>query len=429
MKRTGMLLLLVGCLAACDNARDLPLMGRYVAKNVCASVWQEGYDQEAAIRYVTNVAPFIQPSWKVQVDSGQVQVDSFWFPWLSRKSAYFLSNEQSADCRNDYPGTTLTVAEHVAPAVPAATFVDQINPDSALQRYLDSVIAVGAPEHTTAMLVLYGNQVIAEAYRDGLGPDSPLKGFSMSKSFANLLVGRMMERESLNVEDAMLLPGWDLDQRAAISWDSSLRMSSGLLWHEASLGENNDQGQMFYNTPDPATYAWSKPYSVEPNSVFNYSSGDYMNIATALVRDGADWFDPGWNLDEDFVLEFSPDGETPLLGEGVYLTTRGWAALASLYMNGGELNGLQVLSPEWVAYSLTPSDTNYDYGAGIWLNLGQNLFPSLSPDIFAFAGSYDRYVVAVPSRDVVVVRIGFSAQPGDFDMERFVGNVLELVPY
>lgn len=429
MKRTGMLLLLVGCLAACDNARDLPLMGRYVAKNVCASVWQEGYDQEAAIRYVTNVAPFIQPSWKVQVDSGQVQVDSFWFPWLSRKSAYFLSNEQSADCRNDYPGTTLTVAEHVAPAVPAATFVDQINPDSALQRYLDSVIAVGAPEHTTAMLVLYGNQVIAEAYRDGLGPDSPLKGFSMSKSFANLLVGRMMERESLNVEDAMLLPGWDLDQRAAISWDSSLRMSSGLLWHEASLGENNDQGQMFYNTPDPATYAWSKPYSVEPNSVFNYSSGDYMNIATALVRDGADWFDPGWNLDEDFVLEFSPDGETPLLGEGVYLTTRGWAALASLYMNGGELNGLQVLSPEWVAYSLTPSATNYDYGAGVWLNLGQNLFPSLSPDIFAFAGSYDRYVVAVPSRDVVVVRIGFSAQPNDFDMERFVGNVLELVPY
>ena len=66
---------------------------------------------------------------------------------------------------------------------------------------------------------------------------------------------------------------------------------------------------------------------------------------------------------------------------------------------------------------------------GIWLNLGQNLFPSLTPDTFAFAGSFDRYVVAVPSRDVVIVRFGFSAQPGDFDMERFVANVLELVPY
>lgn len=429
MKKTGMLLLLVGCLAACDNAKDLPLMGRYVAKNVCASIWQEGYDQEAAVRYVTNVAPFIQPSWKVLVDADQVQVNSFWFPWLSPKTAFFLSSEHATDCRNDYPVEPLPGVDPIAPATPSATFVDQINPDSALQRYLDSVIAVGAPEHTTAILVLHANQVIAEAYRDGLGPDSPLKGFSMSKSFANLLVGRKVMRESIGVDDGLMLPGWALDQRAAISWDNSLRMSSGLLWHEASLGENNDQGQMFYNTSDPSAYAWSKPYNTDPNTGFNYSSGDYMNIASALVSGGADWFDPGWNLDQDFVLEFTPDGETPLLGEGVYLTTRGWAALASLYMNAGELNGSPVLSQDWVDYSLTPSDTNYDYGAGIWLNLGQNLFPSLSPDIFAFAGSYDRYVVAVPSRDVVVVRIGFSAQPGDFDMERFVGNVLELVPY
>jgi len=37
-------------------------------------------------------------------------------------------------------------------------------------------------------------------------------------------------------------------------------------------------------------------------------------------------------------------------------------------------------------------------------------------------------VVALPAHDVVVVRVGFSAQPGDFDMQRFVLNLLELVP-
>ncbi|MEN8670848.1 MAG: serine hydrolase [Ketobacter sp.] len=428
IRKTGMFVFLACLLAGCDNAKDLPLLGRYVAKNVCASLWLEGYEQGAAVGYVTNVAPLIQPSWKVTLEPGQVRVNSFWFPWLSTKTARHLTDTTSVDCRNEYGATPLPSATYSAPAVPATGFVDQTNPDSALQRYLDSVIAVGAPEHTTAMLVLYGNQVIAEAYRDGLGPDSPLKGFSMSKSFANLLVGRLAMQSQLAVQDALLLPGWELDQRAAITWDSSLRMSSGLLWNEASLGDNNDQGQMFYNTADPAAYAAIKPYARELNTTFNYSSGDYMNIASALVRQ-EQWFDPGWNLDENFVLEFSPDGETPLLGEGVYLTTRGWAALASLYMHEGELNGEPVLSPQWVAYSLTPSVTNYDYGAGIWLNLGQNLFPSLTPDTFAFAGSFDRYVVAVPSRDVVIVRFGFSAQPGDFDMERFVANVLELVPY
>ena len=102
--------------------------------------------------------------------------------------------------------------------------------------------------------------------------------------------------------------------------------------------------------------------------------------------------------------------------------------MATLYMNAGRLGDVQILSPEWVAYTLASSATNYDYGAGIWLNRGQNLFPDLPADTFAFAGSYDRFVVALPAHDVVVVRIGFSAQPGDFDMQRFVLNVLELVP-
>lgn len=426
--RSGMAVLLAATLlAGCDNTKDLPLLGRYVAKNVCASVWQEGYDSAAAIRYVSNVATLIQPSWKARIDDGgRVAVSNFWFPWVTAKYAAPATDTELSDCRNEYGGVTPGQSVLSAASFPSE-LVTAVNPESALQGYLESIIAVGAPEHTTALLVLHGNRVIAEAYRDGLGPDSPLKGFSMSKSFANLLVGRLADRGALTVSQAMLLPGWELDQRAAISWDSSLRMSSGLQWHEAALGADNDQGQMFYNTADPSYYAAAKPFSFEPNTRFNYSSGDFMNLATALVQQQSGWFDPGWNLGGRFSLEFSPDGLYPLLGEGVYLTTRGWAELASLYMHGGRLGEQQILSPEWVAYSLTPSETNYDYGAGIWLNLGLNLFPDLPADTIAFAGSYDRYVVAIPSRDVVIVRIGFSAQPGDFDMQRFVSNALELV--
>lgn len=427
MGKSGIALLLVCGLAGCDNTKDLPLLGRYVAKNVCASVWLEGYDDAAAIQYVTNIATLIQPSWNVRLDErGRVAVNNFWFPWLAPKYAAPTSSQPLSDCRNDY-GTVLPSAELAAPLEPGSSLVTDLTPGSALQGYLDAMITVGAPEHTTALLVLKGNRVIAEAYRDGLGPDAPLKGFSMSKSFANLLVGRLVDSGAVAVSDAMLLPGWELDQRAAISWDHSLRMSSGLQWHEAALGENNDQGQMFYNSVDPSGYAATKPYSVEPNTRFNYSSGDFMNLATALVQHEG-WFDPGWDLGGAFALEYSPDGQYPLLGEGVYLTTRGWAEMATLYMNAGRLGDAQILSPEWVAYTLASSATNSDYGAGIWLNRSQNLFPDLPADTFAFAGSSDRFVVALPAHDVVVVRVGFSAQPGDFDMQRFVLNLLELVP-
>ena len=355
-----------------------------------------------------------------------MQVDSYWFPWVATKYASIVGTEPRTDCRNHYFAQQLA-HYYPIPQAPASGFLDQVEADSALQRYLQSIVDVGAPEHTTAILVLKGNAVVAEAYRDGLGPDSPLKGFSMSKSFGNLLIGRLVARGELLPDDPMLLGDWEQDQRALITYNHSLHMASGLQWHEASLGADNDQGQMLYNSADPVAYAATKPAAQAPGLTFNYSSGDYMNLASALVRyDG--WFDPGWDLESSFSLEFSPDGTTPLLGEGVYLTTRGWAALASIYMHGGVLNGNQILSEDWVDYSLMPSSTNYDYGAGIWLNLGQNLFPELPPDAFAFAGSYDRYVVAVPSADVVVVRIGFSAQPDDFAMGRFVSNVLELVP-
>lgn len=427
-KKIGVCLLSVCLLTACENAKDLPLLGRYVAKNVCAAVWLEGYDEVAAKSYVSNIAPLIQASWKVSVeDDFSVSVDNYWFPWLTPKTASLDQAGVIRYCRNDYAG----VQEHAAPAPLASSlsagFINDANQDSALQRYLDAVIAVGEPEHTTAMLVLYQNRVVAEAYRDGIDATSPLKGYSMSKSFANLLVGRSADKKRLSVTEPMLLDGWELDQRAPISWDNSLRMSTGLQWHEAAVGDDNDQGQMFYNAANPSDYARTKPFAAEPNTGFNYSSGDFMNVSTALTAYNG-WFDPGWDLGQQFTVEFSPNGQYPLLAEGVYLTTRGWAALASIYMNGGELAGQPVLSAQWVNYSLTPSDTNYDYGAGIWLNHGLNLFPGLPEDTFAFIGSYDRYVVALPSSDVVIVRFGFSSQPNDFDMQRFVQNVLELVP-
>jgi len=250
----------------------------------------------------------------------------------------------------------------------------------------------------------------------------------MSKSFANLLVGRLADKGLLDVQQPLPMDAWQQDQRNGIRWHHALRMSSGLQWHEAAIGKNNQQGVLFYASADPSAYAAQQVYAVEPDTLFNYSSGDFMNIATALVDHYNQWFDPGWDLGGAFALEFSPDRRYPLLPEGLSLTTRGWAQMASIYMNQGRLGDQQILSPEWVAYSLTPSVTNFDYGAGIWLNQGQDLYPELPADAFAFLGSYDRFVTAIPSRKVVFVRIGFSAQPGDFASEAFMKQALALLP-
>lgn len=421
------IILLCSVLSACENAKDLPLLSRYVAKNVCTAHWIEGYELERAQSLVSNVAPLIAGSWRFDFTDDSVTARNSWFPWVRSRSAQLMESGSHQECRNDYPTISAPLSVDLPLSEPAQSlFETQVEPTSALQLYVDSVLSVGAPEYTTALLVLHGNKVIAEGYRDGITAQSPLKGFSMSKSFANLLVGRMVEAGTIDIYQPMKLPGWESDDRAYITWHNSLRMSSGLNWNEAALGQNNDQGQMFYNSDNPAYYALEKPAAEPAGAGFNYSSGDFMNLSTALVNASDDWFNPGWNM-APFALEFDPAGQYPLLAEGLLLTTRGWAALASIYMNNGMLGDQQVVSEEWVEYSLTPGDTNFDYGAGIWLNWGQNFFPDLPTDTIIFAGSYDRYVVAIPSHDLVFVRIGFSSQPGDFDMQRFVGNAMELV--
>lgn len=423
-------ILIIFCLliSACENAKDLPLLTRYMAKNVCAAYWIEGYQLDSAMSYVSNVAPLITPSWGFDIGLNSVTAKNHWFPWVSPKSADLIYSDDNAECRNHYPEVVSPAS--TLPSIPNQTlpFVDAVDAESALQKYLDAVIAVGAPEYSTAILVVQGNRVLAEAYSGGVNGHSPLKGFSMSKSFANLLVGRQVAAGAFGVYDAMNIPAWRQDERAMISWHDSLRMSSGLTWNEAALGQQNDQGQMFYNSANPSQYALEKALAEPAGSLFNYSSGDYMNVSTALVNSGQNWFNPGWNVGQ-YALEFSPDGQYPLLAEGVMLTTRGWAALAAIYMNDGRLGDQQILPADWVHYSLTPSATNYDYGAGIWLNWGQSFFPELPMDTFIFAGSYDRYVVAIPSENLIFVRIGFSSQPGDFDMQRFVLNARELVDY
>ena len=428
IRLAGVLLAAVAA-SGCDYIKDVPVMGRFVAKNVCHDVLVSGYDLAASIDYINNIAPPLKNSWNVQFDAATVQV-SVRNLWLSGGTQLAFPAAESPEhaCRNQYKNVTPETPSALDVPQLSHSFGDAVGQFPALQALVEQQVAAGAPAHTTAILVLYDNQVVAEAYRDGVGPDSPLKGFSMSKSFANLLVGRLVDKGLLDVQQPLALPQWQNDQRNAIRWHHVLRMNSGLQWHEAAIGKNNQQGMLFYGTSDPAGYAAQQPYEAEPDTVFNYSSGDFMNVATALVDQFPGWFDPGWDLGGPFALEFSPNRRYPLLPEGLSLTTRGWAQMATIYMNDGRLGELQILSPEWVDYSLTPSANNYDYGAGIWLNLGLHLYPNLPTDAFAFLGSYDRFVTAIPSRKAVFVRIGFSSQPGDFDSEGFMQQALALLP-
>ena len=87
-----------------------------------------------------------------------------------------------------------------------------------------------------------------------------------------------------------------------------------------------------------------------------------------------------------------------------------------------------MLPEGWVARIRrpTPPAPNGRYGAHWWLNAGtpgapaDRPFPSLPTDLFYASGYEGQFVVVLPSRDLVVVRLGQSEPEQAFDLEGFL---------
>jgi CubicO group peptidase (beta-lactamase class C family) len=118
------------------------------------------------------------------------------------------------------------------------------------------------------------------------------------------------------------------------------------------------------------------------------------------------------------LCEFDPQG-TPYGGSLCHATARDWAAFGQMYLDGGVVAGRQVVPAGWVRFVTTPSPANPGYGGHWWLNRrpasGRDdaLFWRAGPaDAFAALGHLGQYVIVVPSRRLVVVRLGKTQDEG-----------------
>src|SRR5206468_3163902 len=66
----------------------------------------------------------------------------------------------------------------------------------------------GPPRGTKAVVVLHDGRVVAERYAPGYGIDTPLLGWSMTKSVVNALVGILVRQGRLSVAGPAPVPAW-----------------------------------------------------------------------------------------------------------------------------------------------------------------------------------------------------------------------------
>lgn len=270
---------------------------------------------------------------------------------------------------------------------------------------------------TLAELVVKGGKVEHEIYGDEINADTTLISWSMAKSITQALVGIAVLDGLLDIDQPTGLVEWSHDDRREITLRHLLEMRSGLSWVEDYVdGENSDVIDMLFGkgNEDTAAYAVSQPLIAQPGTSWVYSSGTTNIVSRILGNALGDTNGSYQNMlkfmqDRLFVplgMKAEPrfDAAGTFIGSSyVYATARDFAKFGELYLRDGMVNGTRILPEGWVDMAGSQhsfdADTGLGYGHHWWTLPGER-------NSLVAAGYDGQYIMVIPDRDLVVVRLG-----------------------
>ncbi len=323
------------------------------------------------------------------------------------------------------------------------SLVEPTNP--ALKAALDHAFEEPATppfRRTKAIVVVHDGKVIAERYAAGVGIDTQLVGFSMTKSVVNALLGILTLQGRISPSLPAPVPEWRgaTDPRRAIEVEHLMRMTTGLALDETNSGFDPSSQMYLYN--DMAGFAVNAPMIAPPGTLWRYSSATTQLLAR-IIRDITGG--PEQTLTFAWRELFNPlgmrqvtlqfDGSGTLQGSSNMLASaRDWARFGLLYLNDGVVGGKRLLHEDWVDFSAAATlDT--DYGAGFWTNRSEHgnargrARMGIPCDAFFAFGNLGQRIVILPTQHMVIVRLGDSVDPtGDISgLERLVKEAIAAV--
>lgn len=241
---------------------------------------------------------------------------------------------------------------------------------------------------------------------------------SQQKSFIAVLIAIAVDKGLVDVEKPVsqyVGAGWSkasADQEHAIRVLDLLTMTSGLDERFAYVAPAGST--FFYNTP---VYAILKRIlAVAARQPLEAVTRDWLTTPAGMT-------DTAWRRRPG---AFGDVGNPT----GLVTSPRDLAALGQLVLDGGcAADGKRVVSEASLRAMFVPTPTNPGYGRLWWLNGGAHtirpqgnradgpLIPAAPADLVAALGALDRKLYIVPSRKLVVVRLGQAAPDKDFDQQ------------
>ena len=447
---SGLILALTGC----DKIQDLPVGKGFSAKYLCSYLFNSGLD-ESLIKS-RFIAPKVQPLpliWDIDIDAalGYVTVGEHIFlnEYLKGRALYregmgctLLADRETEDLQAH------TITPLPAPELPAdlpwphgtaGTDTSELPALDKDQLAAAMELAFTEPEevplNTTSLLVAYNGRLIGERYALGANKDTPLLGWSMTKTISGTLIGILWDQGLLDLDAPAPIPGWAGTDKNTVTTRDIVHMTSGLDFEE-DYGTQSGVTQMLYLSGDQIDYVASQPLAHEPGTYFNYSTGD-ANLLAKIVHDmTGGTAQSAYNFYQNALFHKLGIGsafiEVDAVGQFVggaygFMTPRDWLRMGQLYLQRGQWNGQQVVSSAWIDYVTQPSPVTDIYGGQIWLNSRGNEWPELPHDTYYFAGHQGQRVIVIPSENLVVTRTGVTEDYDYLNLGPTISAILEVI--
>lgn len=266
-------------------------------------------------------------------------------------------------------------------------------------------------KNTKSFIILQNGKIVMENYFSGHTSVTPWYWASAGKTLTSAVTGIAEQEGFLNINNkasTYIGTGWTsapLAKENLITCKNLLTMTSGL---DDSLGDDVSPANLLYKADAGTRWAYHNVYVKLQDVVASATGQTWSQYFNSRLRDKigmtGSWIQNGNN--------------------SVYWsTTKSMARFGLLALNRGNWNGTQVINSNYFQNAVSTSQNiNLAYGYLWWLNgktsyhlpqtqfqFSGKLIPNAPDDLFCALGKNDQKIYVVPSKKLVVIRMGDAA--------------------
>tara|TARA_R110002050_G_scaffold74772_4_gene160129 strand:- start:27571 stop:28641 length:1071 start_codon:yes stop_codon:yes gene_type:complete len=284
-------------------------------------------------------------------------------------------------------------------------------------------------KHTKSFIILYNGRIVMEHYFNNHNQNANWYWASAGKTLTSTVSGIIQDEGLININNKVsdyLGEGWTnatLEKENLITCKHLLSMNSGL---DDSLGDDVSPSNLHYVADAGSRWAYHNVYVKMQDIVAEASNQTWNSYFNTKLKDKIGMSGLWTNLNNLSVY---------------WSNTRSMARFGLLISANGKWDDTQIISEDFLNEAInTSQNINQSYGYLWWINgkssyhlpqsqlkFNGELIPNAPNDMYAALGKNDQKIYIVPSKKLVIIRMGEAADGDNFALSNFDNDLWEKI--